>query len=309
MNVFKNIDTPFSFIRPVITIGTFDGVHKGHQSILNHVKQEARKIQGETVVITFHPHPRLLLRPDDTTLQLITTLDEKLELLEYYGIQNVVVVPFTREFSNLSAEAYIRDFLVSTFKPNRIVIGYDHHFGKNRSGTIRMLEQFQFSYHYHLDEIPKQIVEDIDVSSTKIRKGIMHGQVDQVARLLGHPYSLKGLIKKGNQLGRTIGFPTANIQSSDELKLLPKIGVYAVWVQYKNDTYKGMMNIGTRPTVEGTTITAEVHIIDFDKDIYGEEIKVNFVKRIRDEIKFESLQALKEQIERDKKEVIQLLHI
>lgn len=309
MNVFKNIDTPFSFIRPVITIGTFDGVHKGHQSILNHVKQEARKIQGETVVITFHPHPRLLLRPDDTTLQLITTLDEKLELLEHYGIQNVVVVPFTREFSNLSAEAYIRDFLVSTFKPNRIVIGYDHHFGKNRSGTIRMLEQFQFSYQYHLDEIPKQIVEDIDVSSTKIRKGIMQGQVDQVARLLGHPYSLKGLIKKGNQLGRTIGFPTANIQSSDELKLLPKIGVYAVWVQYKNDTYKGMMNIGTRPTVEGTNITAEVHLIDFDKDIYGEEIKVNFVKRIRDEIKFESLQALKEQIEIDKQEVIQLLHI
>jgi riboflavin kinase/FMN adenylyltransferase len=292
MRVYRSIEKPIDIKNAVITIGTFDGVHRGHQSILQHINAEAKKINGESVVITFHPHPRLLLRPDDKSLQLISTLDEKLDLLEKYQVQNVVVVPFTRAFSTLSASEYITDFLVDKFHPKKIVIGYDHHFGNNRSGNIDMLISHQDKFNFTVDEISKKVVDEIDVSSTKIRKSLNDGNVKQAASLLGHEYTLEGIIKKGKQLGRTIGYPTANINSPEELKLIPAYGVYAVKVFYKNELYKGMLNIGKRPTVDGTDMTIEVNIFDFDKDIYGERLKVEFVDRIRNEVKFDNLDAL-----------------
>lgn len=307
MNVVRTIEQPLQISNAVITIGTFDGVHRGHQMILEHIKTEAKKINGESVVITFHPHPRLLLRPDDRSLQLISTLEEKIELLEKYGVDHLVVVPFTREFSNLSADEYISKFLVDNFHPKKIVIGYDHQFGKNRVGNIDYLHKHQKEYNYEVDEIPKKVVNDIDVSSTKIRKALSAGDVKEAAKLLGHSYTLQGIIKKGKQLGRTIGFPTANINSPEELKLMPAFGVYAVMVYYKNLAYKGMMNIGNRPTVDGTHMTIEVNIFDFDREIYGEELKVEFVDRIRDEVKFDHLDALKQQIILDKLTIQNLL--
>ncbi|MEI6310914.1 MAG: bifunctional riboflavin kinase/FAD synthetase [Bacteroidota bacterium] len=307
MNVYRSIEKPLPVKNAVITIGTFDGVHKGHQSILKHIQEEALKIGGESVVITFHPHPRLLLRPDDKSLQLISTLDEKIALLQKYGVQNIVVVPFTREFSNLSAEAYISDFLVHKFHPKKIVIGYDHHFGNNRVGNIDYLQKFKSTYAYEVDEIPKQVVSEIDVSSTKIRKALNEGNVKEAAILLGHEYTLQGIIKKGKQLGRTIGFPTANINSPEESKLIPAFGVYAVKVQYKDLVYNGMMNIGKRPTVDGMNMTIEVNIFDFDKEIYGEELKIEFIDRIRDEVKFSDIEALKNQIILDKIQVLSIL--
>ena len=307
MRVYRSIEKPIDIKNAVITIGTFDGVHRGHQSILQHINAEAKKINGESVVITFHPHPRLLLRPDDKSLQLISTLDEKLDLLEKYQVQNVVVVPFTRAFSTLSASEYITDFLVDKFHPKKIVIGYDHHFGNNRSGNIDMLISHQDKFNFTVDEISKKVVDEIDVSSTKIRKSLNDGNVKQAASLLGHEYTLEGIIKKGKQLGRTIGYPTANINSPEELKLIPAYGVYAVKVFYKNELYKGMLNIGKRPTVDGTDMTIEVNIFDFDKDIYGERIKVEFVDRIRNEVKFDNLDALKNQIHLDKIQVLEIL--
>ena len=307
MRVYRSIEKPIDIKNAVITIGTFDGVHRGHQSILQHINAEAKKINGESVVITFHPHPRLLLRPDDKSLQLISTLDEKLDLLEKYQVQNVVVVPFTRAFSTLSASEYITDFLVDKFHPKKIVIGYDHHFGNNRSGNIDMLISHQDKFNFTVDEISKKVVDEIDVSSTKIRKSLNDGNVKQAASLLGHEYTLEGIIKKGKQLGRTIGYPTANINSPEELKLIPAYGVYAVKVFYKNELYKGMLNIGKRPTVDGTDMTIEVNIFDFDKDIYGERLKVEFVDRIRNEVKFDKLDALKNQIHLDKIQVLEIL--
>jgi riboflavin kinase/FMN adenylyltransferase len=301
MRVYRSIEKPIDIKNAVITIGTFDGVHRGHQSILQHINAEAKKINGESVVITFHPHPRLLLRPDDKSLQLISTLDEKLDLLD------VVVVPFTRAFSTLSASEYITDFLVDKFHPKKIVIGYDHHFGNNRSGNIDMLISHQDKFNFTVDEISKKVVDEIDVSSTKIRKSLNDGNVKQAASLLGHEYTLEGIIKKGKQLGRTIGYPTANINSPEELKLIPAYGVYAVKVFYKNELYKGMLNIGKRPTVDGTDMTIEVNIFDFDKDIYGERLKVEFVDRIRNEVKFDNLDALKNQIHLDKIQVLEIL--
>jgi riboflavin kinase/FMN adenylyltransferase len=307
MKVYRSIEKPIDIKNAVITIGTFDGVHRGHQSILQHINAEAKNINGESVVITFHPHPRLLLRPDDKSLQLISTLEEKLDLLEKYQVQNIVVVPFTRAFSTLSASEYITDFLVDKFHPKKIVIGYDHHFGNNRSGNIDMLISHQDKYNFTVDEISKKVVDEIDVSSTKIRKSLNEGNVKQAASLLGHEYTLEGIIKKGKQLGRTIGYPTANINSPEELKLIPAYGVYAVKVFYKNELYKGMLNIGKRPTVDGTDMTIEVNIFDFDKDIYGERLKVEFVDRIRNEVKFDNLDALKNQIHLDKIQVLEIL--
>jgi riboflavin kinase/FMN adenylyltransferase len=307
MRVYRSIEKPIDIKNAVITIGTFDGVHRGHQSILQHINAEAKNINGESVVITFHPHPRLLLRPDDKSLQLISTLEEKLDLLEKYQVQNIVVVPFTRAFSTLSASEYITDFLVDKFHPKKIVIGYDHHFGNNRSGNIDMLISHQDKYNFTVDEISKKVVDEIDVSSTKIRKSLNEGNVKQAASLLGHEYTLEGIIKKGKQLGRTIGYPTANINSPEELKLIPAYGVYAVKVFYKNELYKGMLNIGKRPTVDGTDMTIEVNIFDFDKDIYGERLKVEFVDRIRNEVKFDNLDALKNQIHLDKIQVLEIL--
>lgn len=307
MKVFRDINKAFEFKNAVVTIGTFDGVHKGHQKIISYLNQTAKEMNGESVIITFHPHPRFLINPDDKNLQLLNTIDEKLALLKKYKVDNVVVTPFTKEFSKLSAQEYIEDFLVRLFAPAKIVIGYDHHFGNHRAGNIKMLEAYKTKHHYALEEIKKQTVDAIDVSSTKIRESLKSGDIITANHLLGHRYSIEGIVTKGRQVGRTIGYPTANIHVAVPYKLIPATGVYAVLVFVGGQAHKGMLNIGYRPTFEGNSRSIEVNIFDFDKDIYGEDISIELVAKIREEQKFEGIELLKAELEKDKQTSITLL--
>lgn len=299
MRVFKSLENLPEFKNAIVTIGTFDGVHLGHQKLIERIKTLALQHNGESILITFHPHPRFVVNPDDKSLKLINTLEEKLQLLEKYGIDNVVVAPFTLAFSQIPAIEYVKDFLVGNFNPHTIVIGYDHHFGRNRSGNINLLKEYQSVFGFEVEEISKETLEDIDISSTKIRNALNEGNVAIAAELMGHHYSLNGFVVKGNQNGRKIGFPTANIQLPVHYKLIPQNGVYAVKVILKNKLYSGMLNIGYRPTFEGTNKSIEVHIFNFAEDIYGEEIEVQFINFIRHEQKFENPDALKLQLEKD----------
>ncbi|MFT4969223.1 MAG: riboflavin kinase/FMN adenylyltransferase [Chitinophagales bacterium] len=307
MRVFKRLDNLPQFKDAVITIGTFDGVHKGHQKILKRIADLAKSKNGESILVTFHPHPRFVLQPGNKDLQLLNTLEEKITLLEESGLDNLVVAPFSKEFSQMPALAYIKDFLVKNFHPNTIVIGYDHHFGINRSGNIDLLLEYQNVFDFEVIEISKETLEDIAISSTKIRNALLAGDVESGNQLLGHPYLISGFVTKGEQIGRTIGFPTANIQLAVDYKLVPKTGVFAVYIYVKGKEYKGMLNIGYRPTVEGTGKTIEVNIFNFDEDIYGDEITIKLIKRLRSEQKFESLSQLKKQIAKDKEQALTLL--
>tara|TARA_B100001093_G_scaffold519726_1_gene610094 strand:- start:4272 stop:5198 length:927 start_codon:yes stop_codon:yes gene_type:complete len=304
MRVFKNLEELPEFKNTVITIGTFDGVHKGHQKILKRIIDIAKSRNGESILITFYPHPRFVLQPGNKDLKLLNTLDEKISLLENFGLDNLVVAPFSKGFSQMPALTYIKDFLVENFQPNTIVIGYDHHFGFNRSGDIDLLKEYQKVFQFQVEQISKETIEDIAISSTKIRKALLAGDIETSTHLLGHPYQLSGYVIKGEQIGRTLGFPTANIQLTVNYKLIPKTGVFAVMIHIQGENYKGMLNIGFRPTVEGNSKTIEVNIFDFNKNIYGEEISITLVKRLRDEKKFKNLEALKEQITSDKKEAL-----
>lgn len=299
MQVFKSLDNLPQFKNAVVTIGTFDGVHLGHQKLLERINELAKKNDGESILITFHPHPRFVVQPD-SDLKLLNTIDEKIDLLKKYKVNNVVVAPFSKEFSNMPAISYVKDFLVENFKPHTLVIGYDHHFGKNRSGNIDLLEEYKDIFGYNVEQISKETIQDIGISSTKIREALAQGKVQTANKLLGHEYSINGFVTKGEQLGRKIGFPTANVQLLVDYKLIPKNGVYIVNVKVKNSLYKGMLNIGVRPTIEGLNKTIEVNIFDFDQDIYGEKIEVILLKYIREEQKFESLEALKQQLNKDK---------
>ncbi|MEZ4929576.1 MAG: bifunctional riboflavin kinase/FAD synthetase [Chitinophagales bacterium] len=303
MQVFKSLDNLPQFKNAVVTIGTFDGVHLGHQKLLERINELAKKNDGESILITFHPHPRFVVQPD-SDLKLLNTIDEKIDLLKKYKVNNVVVAPFSKEFSNMPAISYVKDFLVENFKPHTLVIGYDHHFGKNRSGNIDLLEEYKDIFGYNVEQISKETIQDIDISSTKIREALAQGKVQTANKLLGHEYSINGFVTKGEQLGRKIGFPTANVQLLVDYKLIPKNGVYIVNVKVKNSLYKGMLNIGVRPTIEGLNKTIEVNIFDFDQDIYGEKIEVILLKYIREEQKFESLEALKQQLNKDKAEAL-----
>lgn len=307
MRVFKNLDDLPHFKNAVLTIGTFDGVHKGHQKILDRIASIAQANGGESILVTFHPHPRFVLQPGNKELKLLNTLEEKIELLESYGLDNLVVAPFSKAFSQLPALAYMKNFLVENFQPHTIVIGYDHHFGINRSGNIELLEEYAQIFKYKVEQISKETIEDIDISSTKIRNALLSGKIETGEQLLGHPYKLSGYVIKGKQIGRTIGFPTANLQLGVDYKLIPKTGVYAVYVKVRNESYKGMLNIGYRPTVEGDEKTIEVHLLDFNQDIYGEELEIQLVKRLRDETKFANLDELKAQINKDKTAVLSFL--
>lgn len=308
MRIFKSLDNLPDFKNAIVTIGTFDGVHLGHQKLLESIRALAKKNDGESILITFHPHPRFVVNPDDKSLKLINTLEEKLDLLSNYKIDNVVVAPFTLEFSQMPAIEYVKNFLVGSFKPHTIVIGYDHHFGRNRTGNIDLLKEYQSVFKYDLIEITKETLEDIGISSTKIRNALNEGNVSIAEDLMGHPYSLCGFVIKGNQNGRALGFPTANIQLPVHYKLIPKNGVYAVQVKVKDEYYNGMLNIGYRPTFEGANKSIEVNIFNFDHDIYGEEIYVYFKDFIREEQKYDGLEALKNQLKKDKKQVESLLN-
>ena len=300
MRIFKGLEGVEKIKKPVITIGTFDGVHLGHQKIIENLVQKAKEVGGESVLMTFSPHPRMVLFPDSHNLQLIQTEAEKMNKLGTTGIENCIVFPFTFEFSRLSAMEFVRDILVNTLNIDTIIIGYDHQFGRNREGNIHYLQEVSNIYDFHAVEIPAQEIDAVNVSSTKIRRAILEGEIELANQYLGNPYILSGEVIKGNQLGRTIGFPTANIQVEDTTKIIPGNGVYLVKIYHKNSLLIGVMNIGTRPTVSDKTENRiEIHIFDFNEDLYGQQLEVEVLKKVRDEKKFDSIEQLSQQIEQD----------
>lgn len=300
MNVYYGIQEFKKLENAVVTSGTFDGVHLGHQKIINRLNEVAKLTDGESVVITFYPHPRSVISPDNQIVRLLSTLDEKIELLEKSGVNHLLIIPFTREFSELSSEEFIQKILIQTIGTKTLVIGYDHRFGKNREGGFDYLKLNKEKYGFEIEEISRQDIENVAVSSSKIRKALQEGDVPSADHFLGRNYSLSGVIVKGKQLGRTIGFPTANIQVREIAKLIPSDGVYAVKVYYNEKVFGGMLNIGNRPTVDGTFQTVEVNIFDFDQEIYGENLTVEFLQKLRNEQKFNGLDELKAQIAKDK---------
>ncbi|MGA0558476.1 bifunctional riboflavin kinase/FAD synthetase [Larkinella sp. VNQ87] len=304
MKIYHGIDTFQPLPHAVVTSGTFDGVHLGHQKILNRLTEIARRGDapnqaGETVVLTFWPHPRTVVSNDSQGLKLLSTLEEKTGLLEAAGVDHLVVIPFTRSFSELSSAEFIQQILVDKIGTKKLVIGYDHHFGRNREGSFEYLQQHAPEYGFEIEEIPRQDVEDVGVSSSKIRAALLEGDLETATKFLGRPYSLSGTIVKGQQLGRTIGFPTANIQVDDPVKLIPANGIYATEVIYKGERLGGAMSIGTRPTVGGTHRTQEVFIFDFKQEIYGEHLTVRFIEYLRPELKFDGLAAMVDQMQLD----------
>ncbi len=304
MKVYHSLNNLPPFKNPVITVGTFDGVHQGHRMLIKKIKSFAKEITGESVLITFDPHPRLVVYPNEKSLQILSTLDEKISLLESEGVDHLVVVPFTNEFSLMTAKDYLKYFLIKHFHPAIIVTGYNHSFGHHRDGNIEMLRKFKNEFHYQIEELNKQLIDDIAVSSSRIRIALNEGDIEMATHLLGHYYSITGRVTRGQQFGNKIGFPTANIEINDALKLIPADGVYAVLVNFKNQQLKGMMNIGFRPTVDGVHHKLEVHLLDFYQDLYKEQLEIHFVKRLRDEKKFLSIDALKEQLAKDKHNTI-----
>lgn len=311
MKIYRDLGQLPFFKNAVITIGSFDGVHPGHRRIIEVMQQKALELNGETVLITFYPHPRIALAEQkgiSTEIKLLCDLEEKATLLEKSGLDNLVVVPFTKDFSNQSPDDYIERFLVHYFHPSVIVIGYDHRFGKGRSGDIDYLKKFQDKYAYQLLEISKQEVDGIAVSSTKIRNALLTGDVALAEKMLGYHYTLSGKVIHGLHLGRKLGFPTANIAVEDAEKLIPEDGIYAVMVNIGLKKYKGMLYIGSRPSVDtGFGKTIEVNIFDFSDDIYGQKIKVAFIDFIRADIKFDSLTELSEQLKKDMNDAVQVL--
>ena len=302
MKVYNNIHLLPGFKNAVITIGTFDGVHKGHQQIIEQLLKEAIAIDGTAVLITFFPHPKQIVSLQKGPLYIINTPGEKYELLHHHGIEHIVVVPFDKSFSEQSAISYIKEFLVDKFHPHTIIIGYDHRFGNNREGDYHLLEQEGEKYNFRVKEIPEHVLKNITISSTKIRTALLQGDLDTATAYLGYSYFFSGKVILGNQLGRTIGYPTANLLVENDQKLIPANGVYAVKVNIegREELFKGMMNIGIRPTVNGTNRVIEVNIFDFDEMIYDSTLKITLVKYLRSEIKFNGLDELKAQLARDK---------
>lgn len=306
MQVHKNLEALPGFSNAVLTIGTFDGVHMGHRQILGALVKEAADIAGESIIITFDPHPRKIVQPN-ASLQLINTLEERIELLAGLNIDHLVIVPFTKDFADLSAEAYIKNFLVDRFHPRSIIIGYDHHFGKNRQGNFRLLEEKSPVYGFNLVEIPKHILEEIDISSTKIRKAIQSGEIETANKLLGYDFFFEGLVVEGDQLGRTLGYPTANMQIQDSDKIHLGEGVYAVTVEIQGNVKKGMLSIGKRPTLNDIVERIEVHIFDLNENLYHQSIRVSVKKYLRAQEKFNSLAELKGQLQQDEQASLEAL--
>lgn len=328
MQVHKDIDNLPKFTRAVVTIGTFDGVHVGHRQIINKLKVEAFKIKGESVIITFHPHPRKVISSAILGVRLINTLEERIEVLSGLGIDHLVIVPFTDAFANQPAEEYIRNFLYEKFHPDTIIIGFDHRFGRERMGDYRLMERMAPEFGFQIKEIPKHIIEEIAISSTNIREAILHTDIEMANKLLGYTFFFEGEVVHGNKLGRQLGYPTANLKINDPEKVIPGDGIYAVYVNIKKVTtnstqdtteintfpleieavqYKGMMSIGFRPTVDGKKRVVEVNMFDFNKDIYGKLVRVYVKKFLRAEVKFDTLEELVKQIDQDKVESLKVL--
>lgn len=299
MKIFSSISEFNSNKKTIVTIGTFDGVHIGHQKIIEKLIQESKSSDSESLILTFFPHPRMVLH-ETSSIKLLNTINEKSSLLEKMGLDNLVIHPFDMEFSNLSAEEFVKTILVDLFNVQKIIIGYDHRFGKNRAANIENLIEFGEKYGFEVEQISAQEIDSVSVSSTKIRVAITNGNMAVANEFLGYDYLLSGKIIQGKQLGRTIGFPTANLKIKENYKLIPKIGVYIVKSILQEKTVFGIMNIGLNPTVNGEDLSIEVHFLDFDSDIYDTEITVSVIERIRDEQKFTSIDILKSQIQKDK---------
>lgn len=307
MKIYHGIDDFVKLDYAVVTSGTFDGVHVGHQTILRRLQEISHRNNGETVVITFWPHPRLVLHPEDESLKLLNTFEEKADLLKTQGINHLVRIPFTKEFSNLSSQQFIQQILVETIGTRKLVIGYDHHFGKNREGSFEQLLINAPKYGFEVEEIPRQDVDDVGVSSTRIRQALEKGDIGTANHFLGRQYSLTGRVVAGDKIGRLIGYPTANIDVDTKYKLIPMHGIYAVTVRHETNAYGGMLYIGYRPTINGTRLNVEVNIFDFNKEIYGENLTVEFHQMIRDDAKFNDLEQLKIQLAIDRKDSLEIL--
>lgn len=309
MQIHRDIDNLPAFRNAVITIGTFDGVHMGHRQIIEKLRSEAQKNDGESVIITFYPHPRKVVSSAILGIRLLNTPAEKAKLMEQLGIDHLVIVPFSDVFANMSAEEYIEEFLIRRFHPHTIIIGYDHRFGRGRIGDYRLLERKAKEFGYRLKEIPKHVLDDIAISSTNIREAVLHCDCKTASSLLGYNYFFSGEVIHGNKLGRKLGYPTANIHIDDEEKIIPGNGIYAVYAQPEGYTekLKGMMSIGFRPTVDGKKRVIEVNIFDFDKEIYGQHLKVYLKKYLREEKKFETLEELVKQMDQDKLDSLSVL--
>ena len=307
MNIYHGIEDLEPIPYAVVTSGTFDGVHLGHQKILSRLKEIAVSNHGETVLITYWPHPRLVLYPEQNELKLLNTFEEKAELLREQGINHLLRIPFTKEFASFTSYEFIKKILVDKIGTKKLVIGYDHRFGKNREGSFEHLKENSEMYGFEVEEIPKQEVDHIGVSSTKIRSALLTGDIETSNELLGRDYSITGRVVKGEKIGRMIGFPTANVEIDSQHKLIPADGAYAIFIQHAHTLYKGMLNIGYRPTVGGKIKTIEVNIFDFDQEIYGDSISLYFKSKIRDEVKFQDVEALKAQLAEDKKKALSLL--
>ncbi len=327
MQIYHDIQEFKPLQNAVVTIGTFDGVHLGHRKIIARLQELARQTGGETVILTFFPHPRMILHPEDHNLKLITTIGEKAELLADLGIDHLIITPFSRDFSNLSAEEYIREMLVNKIGTRKIVIGYDHRFGKDRSGGLKELQQFSSVYHYEIEEIPEQDINEVAVSSSRIRKSVLNGEISLANQFLGYAFFITGKVIRGDQIGRTLGYPTANLFIEESYKLIPADGIYAVEIGAvigergvenlegnfsapnsplfaPQSPLRGMAYIGHRPTINGMTRNIEVNIFDFNQDIYNQTLKMSFHSFIRHDIKFAGLKELTEQLGRDKESVL-----
>ena len=300
LKIFNSIKS-FNATKPtIVTIGTFDGVHLGHQKIVAQITKNAHALNCESLVLTFFPHPRMVLQ-ESTEMKQLNTLNEKIALLDNLGIDNLVVHPFDKEFSRLTAEEFVKKVLVDVFKIKKIIIGHDHRFGRNRTATIDDLINFGETYGFEVEQISAEEINEVSISSTKIRNALLEGNIELATNYLGYDYSLTGIIFKGKQLGRTIGYPTANITIEEDYKLIPNNGVYIAKSVLNGKTIFGMMNIGTRPTVDGTKQTIEINFFDFKQDLYGQKITISLLHRMRSEQKFESIDALKNQLGKDKK--------
>ncbi len=322
MKIYNHLSEFKKLNNAVVTIGTFDGVHHGHQKIIKRLCELAKQSGGESVILTFFPHPRMIIDPENQSLKMINTIKEKAEILANLGVDHLIITPFTRDFSNLCATDYIKNILVDTIGTKQLIVGYDHRFGKDRKGGMKELEDYAKVYDFNIEEIPEHDINDVAVSSTKIRTALLHGDVSLASTFLGYPFSINGPVIKGDKIGRTIGYPTANIFVEETYKLIPGDGIYAVTVEMdaqfsvdssqlsseiqlktenlKLRTYEGMAYIGQRPTINGMTRNIEVNIFDFNQEIYGQTIKMNFLKFLRHDVKFTGLEALKEQLYQDK---------
>mgnify|MGYP001144646876 CR=1 FL=1 len=298
----------FKATKPVVlTQGTFDGVHFGHKKILRKVVKQAKEMGGESILLTFYPHPRLVLYPDDNTLKMLSTIEEKVKKVEELGLDYLIILPFTKELSRLRADEFVRDILVEKLSISQLVIGYDHRFGRNREGGIEEMLNFANVFGFEIEEIPAQDIKESTVSSTKIRKALLKGDVGLANQYLEENYKVTGKVEQGAQRGTSIGYPTANLRVTSSYKLIPLNGVYAVWVYVDEKRYGGMLNIGHNPTFDDKDWSIEVHILDFEKNIYHKEITIEFIDRVRDEQEFKSIEELKKQLKEDEKRIRDVL--